>query len=339
MLACESQGVLSHTLSIWYFFSKWDCNWDKNLLTKTWNQGMRPSSHVTTWCTLAVKDSFCRVGWLWMDQKTQHHSKHTQSGFSCLNWVLLFCLCPADGGSEHFQAKRFVSGSGETALLCAQSAPRRKHYLYPLSRSSLHRNSQYQPCPREWVRRTHAHKHTLTLTRIHAHAHADTFSLTHTVTPCCTARGLQYFDSSLWLCPLRLASCSSVCNVSSFFWSSSLNSTQAWLAVYVRSDLVRTKASPGPSPESVHVVCWPVQEAARSSLSVWGVQKKTQSMNWLVIRNPNETCFFILKRHRVWQVQALSVREQTATPLAPCAICQWMRSSVVNTRTVVFSFV
>lgn len=142
--------------------------------------GLETIISTTTWCTLAVKDSFCRVGWLWMDQKTQHHSKHTQSGFSCLNWVLLFCLCPADGGSEHFQAKRFVSGSGETALLCAQSAPRRKHYLYPLSRSSLHRNSQYQPCPREWVRRTHAHKHTLTLTRIHAHAHADTFSLTHT---------------------------------------------------------------------------------------------------------------------------------------------------------------
>lgn len=84
---------------------------------------------------------------------------HTQTGLSCPHWVLLFCLCPADGGSEHIQAKWFVSGSGETALLRAQSAPRRKHYLYPLSRSSLHRNSQYQPSPREWVCRTHVHTH------------------------------------------------------------------------------------------------------------------------------------------------------------------------------------
>lgn len=70
---------------------------------------------------------------------------------SCPHSVLLFCLCPADGGSEHIQAKRFVSGSGETAFLSAQSAPRRKHYLYPLSRSSLHCNSQYQPSSWEWV--------------------------------------------------------------------------------------------------------------------------------------------------------------------------------------------
>lgn len=95
--------------------------------------------------------------------------------------MLLFCLCPADGGSEHVQAKRFVSGGGETALLRAQSAARRKHYLYPLSRSSLHRNSQYQPSPWEWVRRKHAHN-THTYTPAHTHLHPFTCTQTHTHT-------------------------------------------------------------------------------------------------------------------------------------------------------------
>lgn len=155
---------------------------------------------------------------------TMHTRTHTtQPGLSCLHWVLLFCLCPADGGSEHVQAKWFVSGSGETALLRAQSAPRRKHYLYPLSRSSLHRNSQYQPSPREWVRRTHVHTctHTTTYTHTCSHLLPQTQTPIHdtnTHTLCCTARGLQYFLLSMVVSP-RLARCSCVCNVSSLLFS------------------------------------------------------------------------------------------------------------------------
>lgn len=159
-------------------------------------------------------------------QTHTHDHTHTQTGLSCPHWVLLFCLCPADGGSEHIQAKRFVSGSGETALLRAQSAPRRKHYLYPLSRSSLHRNSQYQPSPREWVCRTHVHTRiyytvavpfspSLLLSLSFPLSHAHTF---RTHKHCCTARGLRYFYS-LWLWPLCLARCLCVCNFSSILFS------------------------------------------------------------------------------------------------------------------------
>lgn len=180
-----------------------------------------------------------------------HSHTHTQTGLSCPYWVLLFCLCPADGGSEHIQAKRFVSGSGETALLCAQSAPRRKHYLYPLSRSSLHRNSQYQPSPREWVCRTHVHTRiydwvavplscsiSFPLTRTQTH------TLLHgTWTAVFLLYGCDPVSRSLLVCvqfsPLFFS-----------LYSPFLNSTQSWPAVYFWPDLVWSKSSPGLSPES-----------------------------------------------------------------------------------------
>lgn len=135
----------------------------------------------------------------------------SRSDRTCAHWVmLLFCLCPADGGSEHVQAQRFVSGSGETALLRAQSAARRKHYLYPLSRSSLHRNSQYQPSPWEWVRRKHAHN---THTRLPARTHLHPFTCTHAFTDAHTLlHGTWTAVFLLYGCdPLRLARCSCLC--------------------------------------------------------------------------------------------------------------------------------
>lgn len=86
------------------------------------------------------------------------------------------------------------------------------------------------------------------------------------------------------------------------------------------------------------VECWSVREAARCSLSVWGVLTEVEQ-HCLHRKKGSDSCLKSEKKKFKWwkqfdrlrQGRILQLREQTAAPPAPCVIsCLWMRSSVVT---------
>lgn len=164
---------------------------------------------------------------------------------------------------------------------------------------------------------THTHTHMYLHTLIHRHKHMYTH--------CCTARGLRYFYS-LWLCPLRLARCSCVCNVSSVFWFFLLtlpleqHPVPTGYVVLVWSGLVQSQC--GSQARVCFVVeCWFVQEAADRSLSHSFSTRHpvTRSSNtdwdWSLIKKRRRLIF---RCHRRPEVQGVSSSSSCTTYSSVC---------------------
>lgn len=216
---------------------------------------------------------------LWRDDSSHMHMRTLRLAFLALTE----CCCFVSVLQMEVVSTFKRSGSFQGAVRRRSSVLSQLHDVNTISTPShvalSTATANTSPAPgSESTERMYTQTHTHIRTHTHIPVHTLAVS-SHTLIGrhkhCCTARGLQYFYS-LWLCPLRLARCSCVCLLCflySFLFFPPFFKQHPVLTgciLLVWSGLVQIQSQSQCRVWCV-VECWLVWEAARCSLSVWGV--------------------------------------------------------------------